>query len=96
MWSKIKTGLSWVWDKIKLAWAWWEEQVAKFLPGFKLLLINAFTVIGTSATAIAAYLKEVDLAQIVNAKTLAIAMIVVSTLSFWLRGIGDRVEDRKD
>lgn len=94
MWQKIKNAIAWTWEKIKAGWAWFELQCNKLAPGFKTILVNGVTAVGTSATAIAAYLKDVPAEQVFNAKYVAIALFVVSTLSWWLHGLGDRVDSR--
>lgn len=81
---------------IKTKWNNFEAWVASKIPGWKTKGLQVLTLIGVAATALSSYLMQVPLVGIVEAKTLMIIMAVVSTLSFWLKDIGERVEARQE
>jgi hypothetical protein len=80
---------------IKTKWDNFEAWVATKLPGWKTKGLQLLTLIGVAATAVSSYLMQIPLTGIVEAKTLMIIMAVVSTLSFWLKDLGERVEKRQ-
>lgn len=82
------------WFKTK--WVAFEAWVANQLPGWKVKLINLGSIVGLGATTLASYLTQAPIAGIVEAKTLMIIMAVVNLLSFWLKDIGTRVENRME
>ena len=92
MWNLLKN----MWSGTKELWARFEAWVASWVPGLKTKLVSLFTAVSGAAAMFAEYLKTVDLSYLVNAKTLAISMIVLGTLTFWLKGIGERVEAREE
>lgn len=85
-----------IWAGAKELWARFEAWVASWLPGLKTYLVNAAGMLAVGAAALEAYLKNVDLSQVINAKTLAITMVAVSTLTFWLANIPSRVASREE
>ncbi len=93
IWEDLKSDAAWIKNKWLKFESWFNLTV---VPGLKVKIVNALSAIGVAATGAAAYMKEVPLDTIVSAKTVAIAMFVVATLSYWLRGIGDRTEDISD
>ena len=87
--------LSNIWSGIKELWDRFEAWVAGWVPGLKTKIVASLTWLGGVAALFAEYLKTVDLSYIVNAKTLAVSMIVLGSLTFWLKGISERVEVRE-
>jgi hypothetical protein len=85
-----------LWAGTKELWDRFEAWVAGWVPSLKTKLVSAATVVAGASSLFAEYLKTVDLSYLVNAKTLSITMIVLGTLTFWLRGLGDRVEAREE
>ena len=79
-------------NKLKRLWINIEKRVARWFPGFKTYIINALALIGTVAAALLAYVESVPFDRIVDAKVLGIVIVVLATLTFWLKGIGDRVD----
>lgn len=92
IWEKIKSIPSY----LKQGWFWFEAQVAKVAPGLKTLVINGLVAVGSASTLLVTYLQQVPMDKFVDGTTLAIIMLVASTLSFWLKDIGNRVEARQD
>ncbi len=84
-----------IWSGIKSLWDRFEAWVASWVPGLKTKIIAGVTWISGASALFAEYLKTVDLSAVVNATSLSITMIVLGTLTFWLRNIGTRVEDRE-
>lgn len=89
-----------IWKDIKDDWTWLKNKWLAFelwfnskIPGLKIKIVNGLTAIGTIATALAAYMQQVPLERVISADKLAIALVVVTSLSFWLRNISDKAEE---
>jgi hypothetical protein len=85
-----------IWAGTKSLWDRFEAWVAGWVPGLKTYIVNGLAFLGSSAYIASEYMKSVDLSAYVNANTLAIAMIATATLTFWLKDIGNRVEEREE
>lgn len=90
VWEDVKHDVAWVKNKWLKFEAWFNEKI---VPGLKVKIVNALTGLGVAATAAAAYMQQVPLDKIISADKLAILLVVVTSLSYWLRGIGDRTKD---
>ena len=80
----------WIKDK----WAKFEAWVAGWAPGFKTRLVTGLGSLGTLAGFMQEYISGVPLDKFITGTQIAIVTCVLFTLSFWLRNIGKRVEDR--
>lgn len=90
MWLK-KTVL-WIEDK----WIKFEAWVNSWLPGFKTRIVTGLGAIGMAAASLQEYLAGLTglPPDVVSGTTISIASLILFTLSFWLRGLGDRVDAR--
>lgn len=79
---------------IENAWNNFEYYVAAVAPEFKTKIIAFLGAIGNGAALMQGYLSGLPMGAYVTAENVIIANIVLFTLSYWLRGIGDRVEAR--
>jgi hypothetical protein len=80
----------WIKDK----WAKFEAWVAGWAPGVKVKLISALGFIGATAGYLQEFISGVPLDKFITGTQIAIISAVLFTLTFWLRGIGQRVADR--
>lgn len=88
-WEDVKHDSAWIKNKWLMFEAWFNSKI----PGIKSYIVNGLTLLATVSTAAAAYMQQVPLEKIISADKLAIALVVVTSLSFWLRGISNRTED---
>lgn len=81
---------------IKNAWASFEAWVAKWWPGAKTLIVTALGAIGTLAASLQDYFTGLLglPGNVVSGTQIATFSLIMFTLAFWLRGIGDRVTAR--
>ena len=85
-----------MWTTIKNAWAKFEAWVASWMPGFKTMSVAVLGVIGNIAALGQDYLTQLTGlgSNVITGSKVAVASIVLFTLAFWLRGIGDRTASR--
>lgn len=88
MW--LKKTLTWVEDK----WARFEAWVASWMPGLKTKVVAGLGVVGTVASQLQEYITGLPLSEFMNGTQIAIATGLLFTLTFWFRGLGDRVSAR--
>lgn len=88
MW--LKSVLSWIEDK----WVRFEAWMNSWAPGAKTRIVNALGAIGGAAAFLQQYITQMPLTRFVTVEQIAIGSAVLFTLSFWLRGLGDRVDAR--
>ena len=88
--------LSSIWTGITNAWASFEAWVASWFPGFKTIMVTILGVIGNAAALGQDYITQLTGLpnNVVTGSKVAVASIVLFTLAFWLRGIGDRTVSR--
>jgi hypothetical protein len=79
---------------IKNLWAKFEAKVASVLPGLKTMILNGAAAVGSFATLALSYFQSTPLDHWIKASTIAIIMAVLSTLSFWLTNLTNRVQAR--
>lgn len=75
-------------------WTKFEAWVAKIAPGVKTEFVTFLGIIGNAAYLGQNYIQGLPAVPFANATILATTSVVLFTLAFWLRGIGDRVEAR--
>lgn len=90
MW--LKTACVWIETK----WASFEAWVASWAPGAKTRIVSGLGVLGTAAASLQDYISGLTglPGNVVSGTQIATASLVLFTLAFWLRGIGDRVTAR--
>jgi hypothetical protein len=79
-----------LWLKINSLWDSFEGWVASILPGLKTKLTVLLGFLGNTAFVLKDYLAGLPLGSYINVNTLLIANMVLFTLAFWFRGLGDR------
>ena len=79
---------------IKDKWNRFESLVATWAPGLKTQIVSVLGSIGTLAGMLQEYVTGIPLDKFVSGTAASIVICVLFTLSFWLRNIGKRVEDR--
>ncbi len=77
---------------IKDTWNTFETWIAGFLPGLKTKLTVLLGFAGNAAFVLKDYLSGLSLGDFINPTNLLIANMVLFTLAFWFRGLGDRTE----
>lgn len=88
MW--FKTALLWVEDK----WNKFEAWVASLMPGLKTRIVAGLGVVGSMAGVLQEYVTGLPLTEFMTATQIMIGTAILFTLTFWLRGIGERVNVR--
>ena len=81
---------------IKNKWAAFECWLDCLLPKVKVKLVTLGGMIYSAAVALQGYFQGLPLDKIVNPTTLLISNVVLFTLIFWLRNIGERVAEREE
>lgn len=79
---------------IKNAWDSFEAWVHSWFPGFKTYITTGLGVIGSAAAVLQQYVTGLPITHYITAETMAIASAALFTLSFWFKGMGDRVDAR--
>jgi hypothetical protein len=79
-----------LWTKVNNLWDRFEGWVASILPGLKTKAVVALGFLGNTAFVLKDYLSGLPLGSYINLNTLLIANMVLFTLAFWFRGLGDR------
>ena len=69
-----------------------ETWVAQYWPGAKTKIVTGLGSLGMLAASLQEYVTGLPLTKWVSGETLAIVAAVLFTLSYWLRGLGNRVE----
>jgi hypothetical protein len=90
MW--LKATIDWVDDR----WAKFEAWVSSWFPGAKTRIMTGLGAIGTIAASLQEYVTGLPVTKYISAETLTVVSAILFTLSFWFRGLGDRVEARKE
>lgn len=88
MW--FKTSLLWVEDK----WNKFEAWVASLMPGFKTRIVSGLGIVGSMAGVLQEYITGLPLSELMTATQITVLAAILFTLTFWLRGIGERVNVR--
>ena len=78
--------LQWFKDKINS----FEDWVASILPGLKTKITVALGLVGNMAFVIKVYLAGLPLGEYATTQNLLIANMILFTLAYWFRGLGDR------
>lgn len=77
-------------------WADFEAWVHSWFPGFKTQFVNALGVIGMGAASAYDYIVGLPETKWLSKEALTIVGAVLFTLSFWFKGMGDRVDAREE
>jgi len=79
------------------AWAWLKEKwnkfdawVASWAPGVKTKIVAALGALGNAAYTVQQFVIGIPANDIVNARNLVILNLILFTLAFWFRGMGER------
>lgn len=89
MW--FKTAVLWIEDK----WVKFEADVARWYPAAKTKVVAALGSLGSLAALLQGYVSGLPISELIDAKIVLGINIVLFTLAFWLRGLGDRVAARE-
>ncbi len=79
---------------IETAWTTFESWVARVTPGIKTKLATGLGALGSVGAMGQQYITQMPLTKFITAEQIAAASLVLFTLAFWFRGIGDRVQTR--
>lgn len=79
---------------IKNDWYKFEGWVHSWFPGFKTRFITGLGALGMFAASMQEYVSSLPLSEFVTTKTIALVSMGLLTLSYWFRGMGDRVAAR--
>jgi hypothetical protein len=90
MW--LKSLCTWIETK----WATFEAWVASWAPGAKTRIVSGLGALGMAAASMQEYISGLTglPGNVVSGTQIAVTSLVLFTLAFWLRGIGDRVQAR--
>lgn len=72
------------------AWSKFETWVASWAPGFKTEFVAFLGILGNAAYLGQQYVQGLPAVPFANATVVATASVILFTLAFWLRGIGER------
>ncbi len=88
--------MSSTWTGIKTDWGKFEAWVAGWWPGAKTKIVSGLGAIGMAAASMQDYISGLTgmPSNVVSGTQIAVTSLVLFTLAFWLRGIGDRVNAR--
>lgn len=75
-------------------WNRFEAWVASWMPGLKTKVVAGLGSIGSLAGVLQEYVTGLPLSSFMTATQVAGVGIVLFTLTFWLRGLSDRVNAR--
>ena len=78
---------------LRTKWNSFETWVASWLPGLKTKITVGLGFLGNTAYVLKDYLSGLPIGEYVNTTNLLIANMVLFTLAFWFRGLGERTED---
>ena len=81
--------LQWLKDK----WTSFEAWTASWFPGLKTKITVALGFLGNTAYVLKDYLSGLPIGEYINTTNLLIANMVLFTLAYWFRGLGERTED---
>lgn len=81
-------------SSIENTWTKFEAWVAKVTPGLKTKLATGLGALGSLGAMGQEYITQMPTSKFITAEQIAAASFVLFTLSFWFRGIGDRVQTR--
>ena len=84
-----------MWTWIETEWGKFEAWVAGWYPTAKTKIIAALGSIGSMAALLQNYVSGLPISEVIDAKAVLIVNVVLFTLAYWLRGLGDRVEARE-
>ncbi len=88
MW--FKTICLWIEDK----WNKFEAWVASWMPSLKTRTVSGLGAIGFAAGNLQEYVSQLPLSTFMTVTQVAWLSVVLLTLTFWLRGLNDRVNVR--
>ncbi len=88
MW--FKNTCLWIEDK----WAKFEAWVASWMPGLKTKIVSGLGAVGGLAAYLQEYISGLPLNKFMTGTQIALASAVLFSLTFWFRGLGDRVNAR--
>lgn len=77
-------------------WGKFEDWVHGWAPGFKTRITTGLGALSSIAASVQGYFSGLPLSEYISAHTLAITSAVLFSLSYWFRGMGDRVEAREE
>jgi len=87
---RFKQACLWIEDK----WNKFEAWVASWMPGLKTKVITGLGAIGSLAATLQEFVTGLPITTFMTATQLTAVTLVLFVLSFWLRGLGDRVNAR--
>lgn len=76
-------------------WAKFEGWVNGWFPGAKTYIMTGLGAVGSIAAYMQEYVTGLPVTKYITAETLTLISAGLFTLSFWFRGLGDRVDARK-
>ena len=79
-----------MWLQIKTWWTQFENWVASWLPGLKTKITVALGFLGNTAYVLKDYISGLPIGEYFNTTNLLILNMVLFTLAYWFRGLGDR------
>src|SRR5260221_12997439 len=92
--DKITMWLKSIVTLIESGWNKFESWVARITSGFKTRLATALGALGSVGAMGQEYVSQMPLTKFITAEQVAAASLVLFTLAFWFRGLGDRVQTR--
>jgi len=83
-------------ESVKDKWSKFEAWVNGWFPGAKTYITTGLGVIGSAAAYLQQYVTGLPVTKYITAETMALVTAGLFTLSFWFRGLGERVQERKE
>lgn len=81
---------------IKTKWAQFEAWLNTWFPGFKTYSLLALGTVGNTAASLQEFATGLPTTKYISTEVLAGVSAVLYVLAFWLKGLGDRVEAKKE